>query len=360
MTEAMPESAATEAAQRLESPWSPERSANNLARVHARSARRRRELQLGAGAMLLAAAAVLVLFLAPKPSPREPVAAQAASATSAKSPKTTFADGSVARVSDGGELLVKLASTEHIESWLTTGAADFEVTKHPERDFVVVAGSVRVRVVGTRFRVERLGERTRVSVSEGKVEVQDGEARVYLEAGESRFFPGPLPAPSAQPVVVPSSGSSRARFLELARGGEFKAAYQVMSQSPSAVGSSAEDLLLAADAARLSGHPEQALGYLRRVTTEHSSDSRAPLSAFTLGRVLLSQLGRPGEAAEAFALARRLRPAGSLAEDALAREAEARAAAGSRERAQTLAREYAARYPKGKHLTTVQRLLPAQ
>ena len=73
-----------------------------------------------------------------------------------------------------------------------------------------------------------------------------------------------------------------------------------MSQSPSAVGSSAEDLMLAADAARLSNHPEQAVGYLRRVTSEHARDSRAPLSAFTLGRVLLSQLSRPGEAAEAF------------------------------------------------------------
>jgi transmembrane sensor len=254
--------------------------------------------------------------------------------------------------------LVKLASAEQIESWLTTGAADFEVSKHPERDFVVVAGPVRVRVVGTRFRVERLGERTRVSVTEGKVEVQEAGARVYLEAGESRFFPSPPSLASKEPAPLPSSGSSRARFLELARGGEFKAAYQLMSQSPSAVGSSAEDLLLAADAARLSGHPEQAIGYLRRVTSEHAADSRAPLAAFTLGRVLLSQLGRPGEAAEAFALARRSKPGGSLAEDALAREAEARAAAGSRERAQALAHEYAARYPKGKHLTTLQRLDP--
>jgi transmembrane sensor len=270
-----------------------------------------------------------------------------------KSPKTTFADGSVARVSDDGELQVKLASAERIESVLTTGAAEFEVTKHPERDFVVVAGPVRVRVVGTHFRVERSGERTRVSVSEGKVEVQEGDARTYLEAGESRFFPS---APVVVKEAPAASSSGRARFLELARGGEFKAAYQLMSQSPSAVGSSAEDLMLAADAARLSGHPEQALGYLRRVTTEHASDSRAPLSAFTLGRVLLSQLSRPGEAAEAFALARRLKPGGSLAEDALAREAEARAAAGSRERARALAQEYVARYPHGKHLSSLQRL----
>jgi hypothetical protein len=46
-----------------------------------------------------------------------------------------------------------------------------------------------------------------------------------------------------------------------------------------------------------------------------------------------------------------------LAEDALAREAEARAAAGSRERAQALARDYLARYPQGKHRATMQKLL---
>ncbi|HVY30841.1 MAG TPA: FecR family protein [Polyangiaceae bacterium] len=357
MTEVVPESAAAVAARRVEVEWRPERGERNLSRVHARRARQRVRSRLAiAGALVAAAAALLLFVLAPRSSTMAPatVARNAAPAL-APSPKMTFADGSVARVSDGGELVVKLASAERIESLLAAGAADFEVTKHAERDFVVVAGPVRVRVVGTRFRVERAGERTRVSVTEGKVEVQEGEVRVYLEAGESRFFP------SAEPIAkeaVPQQSSGRARFLELARSGEFKAAYLLMSQTPGAVGSSAEDLLLAADAARLSGHPEQALGYLRRVTTEHASDSRAPLSAFTLGRVLLSQLSRPGEAAEAFALARRLKPGGGLAEDALAREAEARAAAGSRERAQGLARDYLARYPQGKHRPTMQKLLP--
>jgi TolA-binding protein len=261
-------------------------------------------------------------------------------------------------VSDDGELKVVVATPQHIEALLASGAADFEVTKHAERNFVVVAGPVRVRVVGTRFRVERAGERTLVSVSEGKVEVQEGEARSYLEAGESRYFPGAPEVAKVEPPTA-SGGSARARFLELARGGEFKAAYQVMAQSPAAVGSSAEDLFLAADAARISNHPEQAVGYLKRLTTEHRADSRAPLSAFTLGRLLLSQLSRPAEAAEAFALARRLRPSGSLAEDALAREAEARAAAGSSGPARTLAQQYVSRYPRGKHLPTMQRLATA-
>ena len=358
MTEVLPEAegSARAIAQHLQAAWEAERSEHNLARVHARRARQSLLYKASGGAALLACAAALLVVMFGGRATLPPLPPQvAAGKNAAKSPKTTFVDGSVARVSDGGELVVKVATAEHIESVLAAGAADFEVTKHPERDFVVVAGAVRVRVVGTHFRVERSGERTRVSVTEGKVEVQEGETLSYLEAGESRFFPSLPETAKEEPHGAASSGA-RARFLELARGGDFKAAYQVMSQSPAAVGGSAEDLMLAADAARLSNHPEQAVGYLRRVTAEHSVDSRSPLAAFTLGRVLLSQLSRPGEAAEAFALARRLRPSGSLAEDALAREAEARASAGSAAQARALAEQYLARYPQGKHLATMQRL----
>lgn len=360
MTEALPDSSAGVAARRVAPTWDAVRTEQNLARVHARRARRRTLAVLGTGGAVTAAAAAVLLLLfsqknvsAPQAVVPVPVVAPAA-----QSPKTTFADGSIARVSDDGELKVVVATPQHIEALLASGAADFEVTKHAERNFVVVAGPVKVRVVGTRFRVERAGERTLVSVSEGKVEVQEGEARSFLEAGESRYFPSVPAVPKLEPPAASAAGA-RARFLELARGGELKAAYQIMSQSPTAVGTSAEDLFLAADAARVSNHPEQAVGYLKRLTTEHSADSRAPLSAFTLGRLLLSQLSRPGEAAEAFALARRLRPSGSLAEDALAREAEARAAAGSAGPARLLAQQYVSRYPRGKHLPTMQRLATA-
>jgi transmembrane sensor len=354
MSDPTPEVSASSARQ-LEVRWNGQRLEHNLGRVHARARRRRAWSKSAGGLVALALTAALFALFWPKGA-SAPAGFHAAALPSAKSPKTTFIDGSVARVSEGGELVVNLATPERIEAVLSTGAADFEVTKHPERDFVVLAGSVRVRVVGTRFRIELHGERTRIAVSEGKVEVHESTGSTALIAGESRFFPTP-PAVEAAPVPTPPASSPRARFLELARGGQYKAAYRVLSQSPSVVGSSAEELLLAADAARLSSHPEQAVGYLKRVTSEHPADSRAPLSAFTLGRVLLSQLGRPAEAAEAFALARRLRPNGSLAEDALAREAEARDASGSSAAAKKLASDYVGRYPRGKHAATMQRLV---
>jgi transmembrane sensor len=134
---------------------------------------------------------------------------------------------------------------------------------------------------------------------------------------------------------------------------EFDEAYELMKASPTVVGSDVSALMLAADVARLSGHPAEAVPYLRRVLKEHSGDSRAPLAAFTLGRMYLGQLGSPGEAAAAFAQVRAMAPAGPLVEDALAREVEARSRAGEKAKAQQLAREYLQRYPVGRRTAIV-------
>ena len=54
---------------------------------------------------------------------------------------------------------------------------------------------------------------------------------------------------------------------------------------------------LAADVMRLTGHPEQAAEVLRRAISAHPGDGRLSVASFTLGRVLLHQLGRPRAAA---------------------------------------------------------------
>jgi tetratricopeptide (TPR) repeat protein len=116
-----------------------------------------------------------------------------------------------------------------------------------------------------------------------------------------------------------------------------------------------DDLLLAADAMRLSGQPAKALPYLDRVARVHSSDSRAALAAFTRGRVLLSQLGRPREAAEAFRRVQTLSPKSSLAEDALAREVESWYRVGEQRLARKRAEEYLAKHPRGRRADSVRR-----
>ena len=118
---------------------------------------------------------------------------------------------------------------------------------------------------------------------------------------------------------------------------------------------SAEALMHAADNARRAGKAADAVPLLQRLLREHAADVRAPLAAFTLGRILLVQLRRPAEAAEAFALSRRLAPGGALAADALAREVEAWARAGDATRAARLGREYSTAYPRGQRLPAVRR-----
>jgi transmembrane sensor len=373
MTLPTTESAAIEALREVEVAWDPTRVEDRLLDMRELAVKRegsRARLKRTAYAVTacaaLAVGAVSALHLTKQPS-STPVS----TVVTRDLEVTRFVDGSTARVAEpGGSLSVKKASEHEVELALAAGSADFEVTPNPARHFVVFAGNVSVRVVGTQFRVERAGERVRVAVSRGKVEVHWPLGNSFLIAGESRWFPPesavtdvPPAAASAAPEsaepsapAAPQAAAVRGQFLAHSRRGEYAAAYALIAENPSAVGSSAEDLMLAADAARLSGHPEQASGYLKRLLQQDGKDSRAPLAAFTLGRILLSQLGRPAQAADAFALSRRLSPSGALSEDALAREAEAAFTAGNQARGEALAKEYASAYPKGRSTATLEKL----
>jgi TolA-binding protein len=168
-------------------------------------------------------------------------------------------------------------------------------------------------------------------------------------------------APGARPVVVKVAridvkiASARIQFREQVARRQYAAAYRSLVAVPSVAEHSAEDLMLAADAARLSGHPAEAVPYFERLLRQYARDARAPVAAFTLGRILLSQLGRPAEAADAFALARHLSPAGALAPDALAREVEAAGRAGDTARARGRAQDYLSLYPTGRRAVAVRR-----
>jgi transmembrane sensor len=264
-------------------------------------------------------------------------------------------------------------SADQVLVVLAAGAARFDVEPRPERRFVVRAGDVSVRVVGTSFTVVR-EDPVRVSVERGQVLVSWPGGERSLGAGESGQFPpvatppavdmeldfddpGISPAPpvrshAAPAVSVPAPPTWRA----LASQGQHAEAYQALQrEGKDAVRNTPADLMLAADVARLSGHSGQAVGPLQQVVSQHAGDPRAPLAAFTLGRVLLDELGRPGQAAGAFAKARRLAPGGALAQDALAREVESLAKAGQAVAARERALEYVQSYPNGLRIQSVRR-----
>ena len=238
---------------------------------------------------------------------------------------------------------------------LQAGGARFSVPHDPHRPFVVAAGDVTIQDLGTTFTVRYLAaDRLTVAVEEGRVRVHANGTDTEVAGGATLEVPvsTAVEAPLRKPPrpVVPSAAAWR----PLAERGQYEEARRALKKAgPAAVRDDTADLLLAADAARLSGHPAEAVSYLERVVHGHARDPRAGLAAFTLGRVLLDELGRPREAVDAFALARAV--GGPLAEDALAREVEAASRAGDTSRSRELARTYRQLYPDGRRAKSVAR-----
>ncbi len=265
---------------------------------------------------------------------------------------------------------------------LATGAARFSVTPNPKRPFRVVARDVTVTVLGTIFSVSLEPSGVRVGVERGRVRVDSPRGSRVLNVGDTQSFPSgsahadvtlPHAPPAdaepemvAEPVAVdplppveeaPARPAALPSWRALAKEQNYSAAFaRLNAEGPSAVRDTPDDLLLAADVARLGGRPDRAVAPLQRVIADHPFDPRAPLAAFTLGRTLLEQLGRPRDAAQAFATARRLDRGGALTQDALAREVESWSGAGDDERAHARALEYVKLYPHGRRISAVRRL----
>jgi len=359
---------------RLVPSWDAERMMRNLEQIEHRLESKRgvRPWAIALAALTTPVALiglVLVLWPASPPglvpmahtSPMPVVTAQAPAT------ETRFGDGSTATaLTQGAVLELRTTSETELVVVAKSGSFRFDVVPNPERQFVVDAGNVTVRVLGTRFVVTRQDERAEVRVERGRVEVSWPNGRTELGVDGSGWFPPlPEPAPASAAAVEPVSAAAkttvstneRAQFIELTRKGDYHAAYAIIDRAPQLFVGSAEDLMMAADAARLSNHPQQAVGYLQRITKEHPSDSRAPLAAFTLGRIYMSQLRQPVAAARAFAQVRQLAPTGALVEDALAREAEALEQAGQHGAAQKLVEVYLKQYPTGRRSERLRELV---
>lgn len=255
---------------------------------------------------------------------------------------------------------------------LVQGRARFDIVRRPERLFRVEAGGVAVEVLGTSFTVERTASRVTVAVEQGRVRVLWAGQQRELDAGRWQSFPpppDPLPegavaaakrevgthaasAVSAQPAIAAAKESRSSLPATLAA-----PAGRERSLHPDArvLLRPAGSLLQEADAARLGPDPASAAGPLQELLRDHRADLRAPLAAFTLGKLQLEELKRPTEAARSFALARALDPDGPIAEDAQAREVEAWDKAGQPDRARLCAEEYLRRYPSGGRQILVRR-----
>jgi transmembrane sensor len=385
-----------EAREYVEPGWDAARVESSLVRLQGRM-RRRRSARFAAAALapvLLAAAAALAWSWSGRAASTRPVASvrpetpptldRQASGTGAA---IHFADGSTATaLTADSHLVADEVSPTRVRVRLDGGAARFEVSPSPDRVFEVDAGPVTVRVLGTIFSVTRTGQDVTVSVERGRVRVDGRDGEQIVAAGERQVFhPHPHPRstpPTPEPPVevvavngpqVPNHGgdareardSGRRRretpepssWQALAQAGRYDEAWDALGRAGGldAVSSPMSDALLASDVARLSGHPNDAVRVLEQAIARAPGDPLASVAHYTLGRVLLTQVSRPRDAAEAFARARRLAPGGALAEDALAREVEAWSRAGDAAQARRRAGEYVALYPNGRRLGAVRR-----
>ena len=172
-----------------------------LARRERKRARRRTWLRLGG----MAAAAVVLLGVslsiwrdgdpvpATLPEAPPPVAEKTLAQTRpAQLPATESAvllkpeqrvleDGTIVDLK--GDALISVSFTQRRRVVrLVSGTAHFEVTHDPNRPFIVRAGAVSVRAVGTAFAVERSDEAADVLVTEGKVGVARAEGDIEPES----------------------------------------------------------------------------------------------------------------------------------------------------------------------------------
>jgi transmembrane sensor len=336
-------------------------------------ARSRRRWRVGSAVAVMALAAGLGWS---RYSPEHPLHLTSGAAVVAiAAPGVALDDGSQIDLTPGAAFDVTRNTSNAFEGSLRSGVGTFDVVPNGPRRWVIDCGLATVEVIGTRFRIEAASDHVNVHVDRGHVRVRSASGATDLVAGEeisvdaARAAHPVVPASAApvtspellpnappsveeeKPVSRPAGAAShattppsrRAEWRELARGGDYGAAYASLGDdgvTRETTTASIDDLLALADVARLSGHPAEAVGPLSRVVDRGGADARVAAAAFSLGRVELDSLGHPAKAATAFTRAIELGLPSALVEGAYLRLVEARAKAGDRDGARAAYTQY--------------------
>lgn len=148
-------------------------------------------------ALGLAAAAGLVVFFglwqrrAPAPPPAQAVAANYRVILTTVQ-RLVLEDGSVAELRGSDSAIQAIFTATERRVVLLRGEAFFEVAKNPDRPFVVAAGRIAVRAVGTAFNVQLNAAELAVVVTEGRVAVVDEPDAKSAAAPDSVSLAPPL------------------------------------------------------------------------------------------------------------------------------------------------------------------------
>ncbi|WP_343517886.1 FecR domain-containing protein [Sphingomonas sp.] len=159
---------------------------------------RRTIIAAGGVGIAAAAAGLLGVILA---SPREGYSTAVGEVR-----RVPLADGSTATVNTASRIAVAMRP-ERREIRVQEGEVWFEVAHDTRRPFLVEAGDVLVRAVGTAFSVRRHANGIDVLVTEGAVEAwraSDPQARIRIRSGQRSFVSAeasPLIAVAAEPEI---------------------------------------------------------------------------------------------------------------------------------------------------------------
>jgi transmembrane sensor len=106
-------------------------------------------------------------------------------------PRTvTLSDGSLVHLNTSSEVIEQFTPAErHV--LLVRGEAHFSVTKNPARPFIVRAGALQVRAVGTAFNVHLQDSGVDVLVTEGRVQLASGPSLSTSPASIDSTHPAP-------------------------------------------------------------------------------------------------------------------------------------------------------------------------
>lgn len=236
-------------------------------------------------------------------------------------------DGSSIRVQPGGRLAPVANDADELSLVLEAGRATFEVRPGGQRRWRIGLGQVDVEVVGTQFTLTRSEARISVEVTRGAVRVSGpavGRARL-LHGGDAAVFTLAPARVAAEPPVhrrappSPPEADWRRQVEAGAPAEAFAMLQEIGYERAVREAEDARTLFQLADAARLSGHPREAVSPLSRIVDEFPQTRLAAVAAFTLGRIQIESLAQPERAARSFERALELDLPPSLRESASSR-----------------------------------------
>ncbi|MDP3237003.1 MAG: FecR domain-containing protein [Myxococcales bacterium] len=285
-------------------------------------------------------------------------------------------EGSTVRAEASSKGALEIATASEVRVRLDEGSMHFDVAKNPARRFVVKAGRVEVRVVGTAFTVKRSigNEVVNVTVDRGVVEVWVGdEQRAVLNAGQS-WNEGVETAALLEPEVVaeedtvadetplpadsprrPAAPRKKSRPAKVAAATDEPLPPPVISSRPPLPDDPSTLFRLALDARR-AGHARDAADAFSVFLAKFPTDSRAGLVLFELGRLQMDQLHAPSSAVESLEQSIARSPQGSYAEDAMARLVQLHHEQHRAPACRDARESYLKRFPAGVHAATLQSL----